>query len=156
MAVVLMSNREFSRLDVLLDLRAGRISADDAGAMMGLRRRQVFRLLAGFRKDGAKSLVSRRRGMPGNNRLPMEVRDLVMAIVKDRYADFGPTLAAEKLSSSMATGCLASALSKPNRRSIILSLRELILNAMASLLHFTLTSTLPSASTRPTPQVATA
>jgi hypothetical protein len=50
MAVVSMSDREFSRIDVLLDLRAGRISAEDAGAMMGLRRRQVFRLLAGFRK----------------------------------------------------------------------------------------------------------
>lgn len=97
MVVVSMSNREFSRLDVLLDLRAGRISADDAGAIMGLRRRQVFRLLAGFRADGAKSLVSKRRGKPSNNRLPAEVRDLVIAIVKERYSDFGPTLAAEKL-----------------------------------------------------------
>ena len=98
MAVVSMSDREFSRLDVLLDLRAGRISAEDAGAMMGLRRRQVFRLMAGFRKDGAKSLASKRRGKPSNNRLPPEVRDLVMEVVKERYSDFGPTLAAEKLS----------------------------------------------------------
>ncbi len=98
MAVVSMTDREFSRLDVLLDLRAGRISAEDAGTMMGLRRRQVFRLLAGFRKDGARSLVSKRRGKPSNNRLPPEVRDLVMDVVKERYSDFGPTLAAEKLS----------------------------------------------------------
>ncbi|QXX76750.1 hypothetical protein MHY1_p00272 (plasmid) [Methylovirgula sp. HY1] len=97
MAMVSMSDREFSRLDVLMDVNAGRMSVSDACSRMGLRRRQVFRLLAGFRAQGSVSLVSKRRGKPSNNRLPAEVRDLAMVIVKDRYADFGPTLAAEKL-----------------------------------------------------------
>ena len=70
MAVVSMSDREFARLDVLLNLEAGRIRVADVGALLGLKRRQVFRLLRGFRDDGAGSLVSSRRGRPSNNRLP--------------------------------------------------------------------------------------
>lgn len=56
MAVVSMSEREFARLDVLLNLEAGRIRAADAGTLLGLKRRQVFRLLQGFRERGAGSL----------------------------------------------------------------------------------------------------
>ncbi len=66
MAVVSMSDREFARLDVLLNLEAGRIRVADAGALLGLERRQVFRLLQGFRERGAGSLVSSRRGRPSN------------------------------------------------------------------------------------------
>jgi len=106
MTVVLMSDKEFSRLDVLLDLEAGRLTIQDAGERMGLRRRQVFRLVKAFRQRGAASLVSRQRGRPSNNRLPAAVRDLAMAIIKERYADFGPTLAAEKLAE--VHGCRVS------------------------------------------------
>jgi hypothetical protein len=39
-----MSEREFSRLDVLSDLAVGRITVGDACDLLGLRRRQVFKL----------------------------------------------------------------------------------------------------------------
>ena len=68
--------------------------------------RQVFRLLRGLKQDGATSLLSKRRGKPSNNRLPSEVRTLALSIVRERYADFGPTLAAEKLAEHH--GCLVS------------------------------------------------
>ncbi len=97
MTVVSMSAKEFSRLEVLMDLEARRVSVRDACGLLRLKRRQVFRLLKDFRARGAASLVSKRRGKPGNNRLPQPVRDLVMTLIKERYADFGPTLATEKL-----------------------------------------------------------
>ncbi|MCB8881488.1 ISNCY family transposase [Acidisoma cellulosilytica] len=98
MAVVSMSDREFSRLKVLLDVQSGGLRVQDAAELTGLSRRQVFRLLKSLREQGAPSLVSRRRGRPSNRRLPPSYRDLAMALVKERYADFGPTLATEKLS----------------------------------------------------------
>src|SRR4029077_10614717 len=52
----------------------------------------------GLKQDGAASLVSKHRGKPSNHRLPTEVRTLALSIVRERYADFGPTMAAEKLS----------------------------------------------------------
>src|SRR5690242_15850723 len=92
-----MSKQEFSRLDVLLRVRSGRLRVTDACALIGVQRRQVFRLLRGLKQDGATSLLSKRRGKPSNHRLPAEVRTLALSIVRERYADFGPTLAAEKL-----------------------------------------------------------
>ena len=92
-----MSKQEFSRLEVLLHVQSGRLRIADACELIGVQRRQVFRLLRGLKQDGATSLLSKRRGKPSNNRLPSEVRTLALSIVRDRYADFGPTLAAEKL-----------------------------------------------------------
>ena len=53
MAVVSMSKQEFSRLDVLLRVQSGRLRVGDACALIGLQRRQVFRLLRGLKQDGA-------------------------------------------------------------------------------------------------------
>ena len=61
MAVLSMSKQEFSRLDVLLRVQSGRLHVADACALMGLHRRQVFRLLRGLKQDGAPSLLSKLR-----------------------------------------------------------------------------------------------
>src|SRR6201986_65896 len=106
MAVLSMSKQEFNRLDVLLRVQSGRLHVADACALMGLHRRQVFHLLRGLKQDGAPSLLSKRRGKPSNHRLPAEVRALALSIVRERYADFGPTLAAEKLAEQH--GCVVS------------------------------------------------
>jgi hypothetical protein len=97
MTVLSMSKQEFRRLDVLLRVQSGRLGVADACALVGLHRRQVFRLLRGVKQDGAASLFSKRRGKPSNHRLPPEVRRLALSIVRARYVDFGPTFAAEKL-----------------------------------------------------------
>jgi hypothetical protein len=57
----------------------------------------VFRLLRDLKQDGATSMLSKRRGKPSNHRLPAEIRTLALSIVRERYPDFGPTFAAEKL-----------------------------------------------------------
>src|ERR1700757_278710 len=93
-----MSRQEFSRLEVLLRVQSGRLRVADACVLIGLQRRQVFRLLRGLKQDGAASLLSKHRGKPSNHRFPAEVRTLALSIVGERYADFGPTMAAEKLS----------------------------------------------------------
>ena len=97
MLAVSMSKKEFDRLAVLLGVQSGRLRVADAGALLSLKRRQVFRLLAGLKHGGAASLVSKQRGRPSNNRLPEAYRDLALSLARERYADFGPTRAAEKL-----------------------------------------------------------
>jgi Helix-turn-helix domain len=57
----------FGRLEVLLRVQSGRLRIEDACAVIGLCRRQVFRLVRGLKQDGATSLVSRRRGRPSNH-----------------------------------------------------------------------------------------
>jgi len=66
--------------------------------LIGVGRRQIYRLREAFRAHGADGLISRKRGNPSNRALGSVFRETVLAIVRERYADFGPTLAAEKLS----------------------------------------------------------
>ena len=98
MAVWEMSETELSRLDVIRDVDRGRMTVAAAAGLLALERRQVFRLLKAFRLEGAPGLISKRRGRPSNRRKPETVRYAALALVRERYADFGPTLAAEKLS----------------------------------------------------------
>src|SRR3954452_22192736 len=97
MAVVLMSKADLSRVDTLVRVGRGELPVAGAASLLGLSERQVFRLLARFRSEGAAGLASRRRGRPSNRRLPAAVREAALAVVRERYPDFGPTLAAEEL-----------------------------------------------------------
>jgi len=97
MTVIAMSRTEIDRMSVLQDLAASRIKVTEAARLMGLGRRQVFRLSKAFARHGPGALVSRRRGRPSNRSYPSGWRTEVLGIVRERYADFGPTLAAEKL-----------------------------------------------------------
>jgi hypothetical protein len=92
-----MSDRELGRFEVLRDLDQRRLTTPAAAQLLGLERRQVFRLLKAYRAEGAAGLISKRRGRSSNRRKPEEFRTKVLAIIRKRYWDFGPTLAAEKL-----------------------------------------------------------
>ena len=97
MAVIGMSSRELSRLRTLIDLLDGRLTLEAAAELMSLGRRQVFRLRRAFKANGPSALTSRKRGRPSNRRHGETLRCAVLALVRERYADFGPTFAAEKL-----------------------------------------------------------
>jgi len=62
-----------------------------------LSERQVRRLARRYAVLGASGLVSRRRGRPSNRRFDETVKQAMVERVRERYADFGPTLAAEYL-----------------------------------------------------------
>ena len=96
MAVISMSTRELSRFHTLLDLAERRIKVAGAAAVMGVTRCQVSRLMQRFLAEGAAGLVSRRRGRRSNRALSDNYRSQVLEIVRDRYADFGPTLASDR------------------------------------------------------------
>ena len=97
MTIRLMSDRELSRFEVLRDLDRGRLTAPAAAQLLRLERRQVFRLLRAYRAEGAAGLISKRRGRVSNRAKPGALRTEALAIIRERYWDFGPTLAAEKL-----------------------------------------------------------
>jgi hypothetical protein len=92
MTVITMTRKELAGLQTLIDLADGRITVDDAAALMGLGRPQVYRLLDAFRADGPDAMVSKRRGKPSNRAHGDVFRKTALGIVRDRYVDFGPTL----------------------------------------------------------------
>ena len=89
MTVITMSRTELSRLQVLIDLADGRMRVEDAGALMGLQRRQVYRLLGAFQAHGADALISKRPGKPSNRAHGAVFRRTCLAIVRERYEDLG-------------------------------------------------------------------
>lgn len=92
-----MSRKEIDRLAVIRRVVEKRLSQKKAGELVGLSTRQVRRLCRAYGRFGPKGLASGKRGMASNRRLPEELRTRAMAIVRERYHDFGPTLAQEKL-----------------------------------------------------------
>jgi transposase len=92
-----MSKREITRLEVMQRLRDKRLTQKEAARMLGISTRQVKRLWRAYRKKGAQGLVSARRGKPSNNRLDTGIVQQALDLIKEKYADFGPTLAHEKL-----------------------------------------------------------
>jgi transposase len=95
--LVTLNVRELDRLKVIqavvdMGLKPGR-----AAERLGLSVRQVERLVIRYCESGAAGLVSRKRGRQGNRRLEEDLAQRALAIIRERYADFGPTLACEKL-----------------------------------------------------------
>ncbi len=104
MTVLTMSAAEITRFDTLMRLDRGDIRTTDAMELLGLQRRQVYRLLDRLRREGAAGLVSRKRGRPSNRRYSDAFRAEVVALVRENYADFGPTLAREYLAERHGLG----------------------------------------------------
>lgn len=82
---------------VLGDVKRGRMSLAEAGRLLGLCYRQAKRIWKRFQKFGDVGLVHRSRGRTGARRKAAKFRQRVLARYEERYPDFGPTLAVEKL-----------------------------------------------------------
>jgi len=95
--VLAMSGTERERLDVLRRVMRGELRQARAAELLGVGVRQAKRLVRGYRREGEGSVVSRRRGRPSNNRLDGARLATIEAALRTRYADFGATLASEKL-----------------------------------------------------------
>ena len=93
-----MSLKEAKRAQILEHMTAGKISQTEAAKRIGVTVRQVHRLDKSYRAFGPAGLISKKRGRNPNNRIEPAVLAQAMALIGAHYADFGPTLAAEKLS----------------------------------------------------------
>jgi transposase len=98
-----MSAKERDRLDVMSRVLRKELSLMEASGELGVSYRQVKRVWRRFKAKGAAGLIHLARGRPSNNRLPEEVRDRIVKRHQERYADFGETLACEKLADDKLT-----------------------------------------------------
>jgi len=92
-----MSRRERQRLLVMHEVKSGRLSLKEAAWQMALSYRQAKRVWRRYRVRGEEGLVHEGRGRVSNRRLPEGLKARALAIYQERYWDFGPTKAAEKL-----------------------------------------------------------
>ena len=95
--VVQMSLKEADRYAVIQQVIERTMAQSDAALWLNISVRQVKRLVRAIRQDGAQGVVSKRWGVPSNRRISLSVRDRFVGLLREHYADFGPTLACEYL-----------------------------------------------------------
>jgi transposase len=95
-----MSQKELERLKVIDKVLQRELSQIEASRQLKVTSRQIRRLLACYKEHGAAGLISKHRNKPGNHRKPTGVKQQVISLIKEKYSDFGPTLASEYLEKS--------------------------------------------------------
>ena len=92
-----MSQKERKRLTVFAQVKKSQLTLKEASEVLALSYRQAKRVWRRYRDLGDAGLVHRLRGKPSARRTEPELRAKILARVKEKYPDFGPTLAAEYL-----------------------------------------------------------
>jgi hypothetical protein len=92
-----MSAKERVRLEALSRVKRGELAMVVAAGLMGLSLRQSRRVWKRFKELGDDGLVHRLRGRSSHRRMSQELRNRIVKRHQERYRDFGPTHACEKL-----------------------------------------------------------
>lgn len=97
MGGMLMSTDESKIHHYLEQVKSKSITLVMAAKFVQLSYRQVKRLWKIYKTLGIEGLISKKRGKPSNRRIPEQHRAEIARIISDKYQDFKPGLAAEKL-----------------------------------------------------------
>src|ERR1041384_6090793 len=92
-----MSQKERDVLKIMHGVLRGERTQEEAARLLDLSVRQVRRLQRKLEAQGDQALVHGLRGQPSNHRLDPAFKEAVLPAYRTQYADFGPTLACEKL-----------------------------------------------------------
>lgn len=92
-----MSGKEIRRAQMMALVTEGKRTLVEAAQVLGVSYRQAKRIYRLYREAGAEGLVHGNVGKPSHRRLDAEFREQVVERYRERYTDFGPTFAAEKL-----------------------------------------------------------
>ena len=99
-----MSQRERDRLKVLHEVSEGHLKQRQGAEQLGMSERGFRKLLQRFRGKGDAAVVHGLRDRPSNRRLQKRIAAKAVKAVRQHYADFGPTLAAEYLQKDLGIG----------------------------------------------------
>jgi transposase len=94
---IAMCGKERDRLVIMRRVESGEMALKEAAWQMGVSLRQAVRIKQRFLKNGAEGLVHQARGMPSHRKKSAAFKNEVLSVYRERYRDFGPTLAAEKM-----------------------------------------------------------
>lgn len=102
-----MSQRDRDRLVMVREVVAGTRTIGQAAQVLGLSRRQVYRIVERFQAEGDGAVIHRARGRPPNNAKDGALRAKALLRARDPiFEGFGPTLLREHLMREPAFGAL--------------------------------------------------
>ena len=92
-----MGQKDLIRAKLLEMVKQGKMTLTAASPMMRVGYRQAKRLYSAYLQKGDVGLIHGNYGKRSNNRTPEMILEKALAIYRQKYFDFGPTFACEKL-----------------------------------------------------------
>ncbi|GAB4229631.1 MAG: ISNCY family transposase [Chlamydiales bacterium] len=92
-----LSDKEVQRQAVLIQVEPEELKMKEAADAVGISVRQLRRSRRRYEKGGLSYLAHKSRGKPSGRALSKEDNIKIRKLLHERYSDFGPTFAAEKL-----------------------------------------------------------
>ena len=97
MKTITMTEQDEFRFETINNLIQKKIDISQAMKMISLSKRQVKRLRKRVREQGTEGVIHKGRGKRSNRKMSDEKREKMEKLLKEKYPDFGPKFAAEKL-----------------------------------------------------------
>jgi transposase len=98
--LIALSTRELERLRIISKVMDRSMTQKEASVVLGICDRQIRNLIVKIKDEGDKGIAHGNRGREAPNKMSKAQEARIAEIVKKKYADFRPTLAAEKLRES--------------------------------------------------------
>ncbi len=95
--IISMTQGELKRLYIVRKALDKSITQAEAANIIGRCLRQVRRIVKRVKREGDSGVIHKSRGKPSNRALPGRIKQRALKLYKEKYNDFGPTLASEKL-----------------------------------------------------------
>lgn len=93
---------EQTKLEIINQVLSHKITNGQAGAALGITPRQVQRLKKKIAEEGESGIIHQLRGKQSNHHIDIRLKEKAIAAIKEKYADFKPTFATEKLEENHA------------------------------------------------------
>jgi hypothetical protein len=95
--IIPMKTRDAERLRIVQKVIEKDLTQVEAGSRIDLQERQIRRLVRRVRAEGPGGIIHRSRGRVSSRKLVEAVKAKILGLIRRRYPDFGPTLAAETM-----------------------------------------------------------
>ena len=121
---VTLNQREQARLQVLNSVMEYQLPRAQAAELLGISERQVRRILAAYRRDGAAALVHGNRGRKPRNAVPEDVAAATVILASEKYAGFNHSHLTEVLAEREGIHLSRQTVSRLLNRSGLASARQ--------------------------------
>jgi transposase len=92
-----MGQKELMRGKMLHMVQEQKLTLKEGAKQLKICYRQMKRLYGAYKREGDAGLIHGNQGKPSNRKTDERIREQALVAYRERYADFGPTFAAEKL-----------------------------------------------------------
>jgi len=95
--LIIMNQKEAKRYEIIQKTINKELTGKEAAKILNLTDRQIRRIKAKIKEKGLQGIIHANRGKTSNRKIPEKERKKIIQTIKEKYYDFGPTFAAEKL-----------------------------------------------------------